>query len=154
MAGRRQHVDQIGNLGIGAIEGGIGDDGGIGLRIFRLQGAHHCHGRIGFVMDAEHDLHLAVIMLGKEGFEIAFQIRLAAVQGLQDCDIRAVTGGVLRRLHKTPDQGRGQHGIAGAGYGNRREQPTNIIKDTVHDHIREAPPARYLLRRAVQGRKG
>ena len=68
---RGQHVDQVGNLGIGAIAARASATMAVSqMRIVGLQRAHHRDGRIGFVMHAEHDLHRAGIILGEEAFQI------------------------------------------------------------------------------------
>jgi len=140
--GQRQHVDQVGNLGIGAIQRGIGHDGGIGLRILGLQALHHGDRRIGFVMHTENDLDRTVIGLGEKGLEIFGKVGLAPVQRLQDGDGRAVARGLLRRLHEAIDQGRGQHCVTDADHGNGSQKPADISKDPMHRHVRGRPAQR------------
>jgi hypothetical protein len=150
MLRRWQHVDQVGNLGIDAIERRIGNDGGIHLRIFGLQGAHNLDRGISFIMHAKNDLQRTVIILGEKRLQVARQIRLALMQRLEDGDSRTVARLVLRRLHEAADQHRGQHGVKRAGHCNGRQQTTGIKEQGIHHRVRGAPTRLLIMMRDAQ----
>ena len=75
-------------LALRAMQRAVGDDDGVEMRIAGLQRFDHGDGGIVFVMDAEHDLDRAGIILGEEAFQIFRQAGLAQMQGLEDGDGR------------------------------------------------------------------
>jgi len=77
--GGGQHIDQIGDLGIGTVHRRLGDNAGIEPGIFRLQCLHHIDGGIGLIMHAEHNLDRGGKILGKETFQIFLQPRFSQV---------------------------------------------------------------------------
>jgi len=146
MLGLGQHIDQVGNLGVGAIARRIRHNGGVEMRVARLEFAHHFNHGIVFVMHAEHNLDRARIFLLEKSLQVAQQIRFTPVQRLKDGDVGAVGGNILRRLHETSDKNGGQKRIGGSHRRDRRKSPTDIRQKTDHAHSHWSAPAQILIR--------
>jgi hypothetical protein len=127
---RGQHVDQVGDLAVRPVRGGVDHERDIAVGKAPAQALDHGDGGIGTILDAEHDLIVRVVLAANRG-EGGFQQRLFAAQRLQQRNLRPP--GDRSRQRRPAVASHREHagdGLAdagaGGGGGEAREQEERI----------------------------
>ena len=99
MAGHFSHIDEVRDLTVGPMRGGVDDQLDVAPGISRDQRSHDRDRAVARILHAENELNLARIILMEIRLEILGKPRLGAEKGLQDRDVRPRCG---RRCGRPP----------------------------------------------------
>ena len=123
---RARHVDQVGDLAVLPVDAAVHHQTDVAVRIGALERAHDRDRSVGGVVDAEHDLHRAGVVLIAEALQVLAQAVLGPVQRLQEGDGRGegCGHGAARAGHVGEGEPGGHHGEDRAAKGQDQQGRT------------------------------
>jgi hypothetical protein len=117
-----EHVHEIGDLAVRAVQPCIGDDRDVGVRMARTQCLDGFERGVARVMHAEQVLNRPRIILDEEAFEMLTKMPFVAVQRLRDGDTRKIARHRRHAGKEPADQHAGRDRIGNA---QQHAEPTN-----------------------------